>query len=250
MLDGKVVLITGGASGIGEATARLASGYGARLALVDRDRDRLHAQAAAFPEGLLLEADITDAQAVNGAVAATVERFGRLDCAFNNAGVEQRGAGMFPVADYPLDDFDRLIGVNVRAQLLLLQAELAIMRAAGRGSIVFTASAMGLFGQPGMGAYVTSKHALVGLMKAAALDVARAGIRVNAIAPGAVRTPMLTERAFPANPGYEAMVGSTHALGRIAEPAEIGEAACWLMSDKASFVTGTVLAVDGGYGTS
>jgi NAD(P)-dependent dehydrogenase (short-subunit alcohol dehydrogenase family) len=245
MAEGRVVMITGAASGIGEAAARLAHGYGAQLALIDRNADGLQRVAAALPESLALPIDITDPDAARHAVARTVDRFGRLDAAFNNAGVEQRDAAMHPIETYPLDNFDRVIGVNLRAQLTMLQAQLPAMQEGG--AIVFTASVMGLFGQPGMAAYVASKHGLAGLVKVAALEAARSGVRINAIAPGAVRTPMLTERAFPANPGYAEAVAQTHPIGRIAEPEEIAEAALWLLSPKASFVTGTILAVDGGY---
>ncbi len=247
MLQGKVLMITGAASGIGEAAARLASGYGAQLALVDRDADRLAGVAKACGDALAIPCDVTDAQGIGRAVADTERHFGRLDGAFDNAGVEQQGAGMFPVDAYPMADFDRVLGINLRGQMLLLAAQLPALRRAGGGSIVFTASVMGLFGQPGMAAYVASKHALAGLAKVAALEGAKDCIRVNAIAPGAVRTPMLTERAFPQNPGYEAAVAATHPLGRLAEPSEIAEAALWLLSDRASFVTGTVMPVDGGY---
>jgi NAD(P)-dependent dehydrogenase (short-subunit alcohol dehydrogenase family) len=245
MLDGRVVMITGAASGIGEASAHLAHGYGAKLALIDRNADGLRRVAARLPESLALPIDIADPDAATHAVARTVDRFGRLDAAFNNAGVEQRDAAMHPIETYPLDDFDRVIGVNLRAQLTMLQAQLPAMQQGG--AIVFTASVMGLFGQPGMAAYVASKHGLVGLVKVAALEAARSAVRVNAIAPGAVRTPMLTERAFPANPGNAEAVALTHPIGRIAEPEEIAEAALWLLSPRASFVTGTILAVDGGY---
>jgi NAD(P)-dependent dehydrogenase (short-subunit alcohol dehydrogenase family) len=247
MLQGKVLMITGAASGIGAAAARLAAGYGARLALLDRDCVRLETVAQACGDVLALPCDVTDAQGVRQAVATAERHFGRLDGAFDNAGVEQRGAGMFPLDSYPMDDFDRVLAVNLRAQMLLLAAQLPALRRAGGGAIVFTASVMALFGQPGMAAYVASKHGLAGLTKVAALEGAKDRIRVNAIAPGAVRTPMLTERAFPQNPGYEEAVAATHPLGRLAEPAEIAEAALWLLSDKASFVTGAVIPVDGGY---
>ena len=247
MLQGKVLMITGAASGIGEAAARIAARYGARLALLDRDAERLAEVARSCGDALALPCDVTDADGVQQAVADTEAAYGRLDGAFDNAGVEQQGAGMFPVDAYPLADFDRVLGVNLRAQMLLLAAQLPALRRAGGGAIVFTSSVMGLYGQPGMAAYVASKHGLAGLTKVAALEGARDGIRVNAIAPGAVRTPMLTDRAFPQNPGYESAVAATHPLGRLAEPGEIAEAALWLLSNRASFVTGAVIPVDGGY---
>jgi NAD(P)-dependent dehydrogenase (short-subunit alcohol dehydrogenase family) len=247
MLTGKILMITGAASGIGLAAARLAAGYGATLALVDRDSARLAQAAAELPDALPLAVDVCDADAVHRAVAATEARFGRLDAAFDNAGVEQLDAGMYAIDAYPMDDFDRVLAVNLKAQMLLLQAQLPALRRAGGGAILFTASVMGLYGQPGMAAYVASKHGVAGLTRVAALEGAAHGIRVNAIAPGAVRTPMLTERAFPNNPGYEEAVAATHPMGRLAAPEEIAEAALWLLSDRASFVTGAVVPVDGGY---
>ncbi len=244
MLAGRVILITGAASGIGAAAARVFAGYGARLVLTDRDGAGVAAVADAIDGSVARTADITRADDMAAAVAAAVSAFGRLDGAFNNAGVEQAGAAMIPVAAYPPEDFDRVIAVNLRGLLVCLQAEIPAL---GRGgAIVNTASVMGHRAAPGMGAYAASKHGVVGLTRAAALDCAAAGIRVNALLPGAVRTPMLTERAFPANLGYEAMATAVHPLGRLAEPEEIAEAAAWLLSDRASFVTGHALAVDGG----
>ncbi len=244
MLAGKVILVTGAASGIGAAAARVFAGYGARLILTDRDGSGVATVAASLDGAIGLAADITSEADMAAAVGAAVERWGGLDGAFNNAGVEQAGAAMIPAGDYPLADFDRVLAVNLRGLLVCLRAEIPAM---GRGgSIVNTASVMAVRAAPGMGAYAASKHGVLGLTRAAALDHAAAGIRVNALLPGAVRTPMLTERAFPANPGYEAMATAVHPLGRLAEPEEIAEAAAWLLSDRASFVTGTGLAVDGG----
>ncbi|MGL6044679.1 MAG: SDR family oxidoreductase, partial [Sandaracinobacteroides sp.] len=170
--------------------------------------------------------------------------FGRVDGAFNNAGIAQMAGRMAPLAEIPLAAYDAVMAVNLRGLLLCLQAQLSRLQ---RGSaIVNTASVMGVVAAPGLGAYVASKHGVMGLTRTAALDYAAAGIRVNAILPGAVRTPMLTERAFIENPGYEAMASSIHPIGRMAEPAEIAEAAAWLLSDLASFVTGAGLPVDGG----
>ena len=245
MLKDKSILVTGAASGIGAAAARLFTGYGARLTLVDRS-DAVYAVAEAVG-GIAVIADVTDAAAMRGAVTAAVAAHGGLDGAYNNAGTEQAGAAMIAAGDYPLEDFDRVIGVNLRGMLVSMQAELAVMVPAGSGAIVNTASVMGWLASAGMAAYVASKHGAVGLTKAAALDHAARGIRVNAILPGAVRTPMLTERAFPANPGYEAVAGTMHPIGRLAEPEEIAEAAAWLLSDRASFVTGATLAADGGF---
>ena len=244
MLAGKVILVTGAASGIGAAAARVFATHGAALVLTDRDAAGVARVAAGIVGAVALTADITSEADMAAAVATAVDRFGRLDGAFNNAGTEQTGAAMIAVGDYPLDDFDRVIAVNLRGLLVCLRAEVPAL---GRGgAIVNTASVMGHRAAPGMGAYAASKHGVVGLTRAAALDHAAAGIRVNALLPGAVRTPMLTERAFPANPGYAALAAAAAPLGRLAEPEEIAEAAAWLLSNAASFVTGATLAVDGG----
>ena len=246
LLADKVVMLTGAASGIGAAAARLFAAEGARLALVDRDGDGV-ARVAAEVGGLALTADVGADGAMERAVADTLARFGRLDGAFDNAGVEQRGAAMIALADYPVDDFDRVAGVNLRGLLLSMKAQIPAMLAGGGGAVVVTASILGAVGAPGMAAYAASKHGAVGLVRAAALDYARRGVRVNALLPGAVRTPMLTERAFPANPGYEAHASAGNPMGRMAEPNEVAEAAAWLLSDRASYVTGACLAVDGGF---
>lgn len=244
MLAGKVILITGAASGIGAAAAHVFAGYGAKLLLTDRDGAGVAAVAGDIDGAVGLGADITSETDMAAAVAAAAAHFGSFDGAFNNAGVEQAGAAMIPAGDYPLADFDRVVAVNLRGLLVSLRAEIPAMRRGG--AIVNTASVMAVRAAPGMGAYAASKHGVLGLTRAAALDHAAAGIRINALLPGAVRTPMLTERAFPANPGYEQHATAAHPLGRLAEPQEIAEAAAWLLSDRASFVTGAALAVDGG----
>jgi NAD(P)-dependent dehydrogenase (short-subunit alcohol dehydrogenase family) len=246
MLQNKVILVTGAGSGIGEAAARLFTSYGATVACLDIDGAAAE-RIAAEVGGQALTANVADTAAVETAVEAVVARHGRLDGAFNNAGIEQRGAAMFPTGGFPMDDFDRVIAVNLRGVANCLSPQLREMAAAGQGAIVNTASVMGSFGNPGMAAYAASKHGVMGLTRVAALDYARQGIRVNAIQPGVVLTPMMTERAFPANPGYADFAEQVHPIGRVAMPAEIAEAAAWLLSDKSSFVTGAALAVDGGY---
>ncbi len=244
MLTDKSILITGAASGIGAAAARAFHAHGAKLTLLDRS-DAVHAVAEALG-ALGVIADITDAAAIRAAVEAAVVHHGRLDGAFNNAGTEQRGGAMIPLDSYPLDDFDRVLGINLRGTLICMQAELAVMIPAARGAIVNTASVLGHIGAPGMAAYVTSKHGVIGITRVAALEHAKGGIRVNAVLPGPVSTPMLTERAFPVNPGYEEAVAEITPIGRIARAEEIAEAAAWLLSDYASYVTGLALPVDGG----
>ncbi|MFO6448367.1 SDR family NAD(P)-dependent oxidoreductase [Erythrobacter sp. NE805] len=241
MLEGRNIIVTGAASGIGLAAARIFAGYGATLMLVDRD-EAVRAVADGLPGAHSCACDITDP----GALAEVIARFPALDGAFNNAGIEGAGGALLPVTDYPDEEFDKVVAVNVRGLWNCLKAELPALQANGGGAIVNTSSVMGWLGAAGMAAYSASKHAVVGLTRSAALEGAMLAIRVNAVLPGAVATPMLTERGFVANPDFAAAAASAHPMGRIARPEEIAEAAAWLLSDKASFVTGHTLAVDGG----
>lgn len=249
MLDGKTILVTGAASGIGRAAARLFASYGARLLLVDRDAAGLTSVADALPGAMAAPADITDVTAVEAAVARAVDAFGRLDGAFNNAGIEGDDARPSPTADYPAAAFDAVIAVNVRGTWNCMAAEVRAMLAGGGGAIVNTASVLGHRAAPGMPAYVASKHATIGLTRVAALDYARAGVRVNAVLPGIVDTAMIG-RAEKVVPGYSDYAAQRTPMGRMCRPEEIAEAAAWLLSDRASYVTGHTLVVDGGMSAS
>jgi NAD(P)-dependent dehydrogenase (short-subunit alcohol dehydrogenase family) len=246
-LAGRVALVTGGASGIGRASAELFAARGASVMIAD-----LHGVAASGSAAAIsgetssrveaIEVDVSDPEQVVAMVAATVDVLGGLDIAVNNAGTP----GTYnPIADQQLDDWQRTIGVNLTGTFLCLQAELGVMAEAGSGAIVNVASAAGLMGFANLPAYVASKHGVVGLTKSVALEVARSGIRVNAVCPGNVHTPMLEGFAGGDEKVLQGM-GRVTPIGRLAEPGEIAQAIVWLCSDAASFVTGHAMAVDGG----
>lgn len=241
MLDGKRIVITGGASGIGLAAAELFAAYGASVVLIDRD-PAVSAVATRIAGSSAFKADITNAPAME----TLFGQIGQIDGAFNNAGIEGMGGQMVPLTDYPLDEFRKVQAVNVEGLWNCLGVQLRQFSKRGAGAIVNTSSVMGWLGAPGLAAYSASKHAVIGITRSAALEVAEANVRVNAVLPGAVETPMLTERGFKLNPDFAEAAAASHPLGRIAKAEEVAEAAAWLLSDKASFVTGHCLAVDGG----
>ncbi|WP_229814310.1 2,5-dichloro-2,5-cyclohexadiene-1,4-diol dehydrogenase LinC [Novosphingobium colocasiae] len=240
-------IVTGGASGIGRATVELLIERGARVALADIDDPAGEAVvAAAKGNAIYVHCDIGSEEDVKALVARTIDTFGALDGAFNNAAIPQAG---LPLADVSLERFRQSLDINVVGTFLCMKYQiLSIIGRGTKGSIVNTASAAGVVGVPMHGEYVGSKHAVVGLTRVAAADYGKHGIRVNALVPGAVRTPML-QRAMDNDPGLEPYLNSIHPIGRFSEPAEQAEAAVWLLSDAASFVTGACLAVDGGFTT-
>lgn len=230
-LAGKVALVTGGASGIGLATVDLLRARGAIVVAAD-----LRPGPGVEP------LDVTDEAAVDSLVATVHERHGRLDLAANVAGTP----GVYAeIVDSSTADWRRTMAVNLDGVYFCLRAELRAMRATGSGAIVNVASSAGRMGVPGMSAYSSSKHAVVGLTKSAALEVAREGIRVNAVCPGSVRTPMLRGFVGGDEDQLEKM-GARAPMGRLGEPHEIAEAVVWLLSDAAGFVTGNALSPDGG----
>ena len=245
--EGKVALVTGGAGGIGKATAIAFAKAGASVVVADRDaqagRQVAEDIVAAGGRAAFVQVDVTRRDEVKHMVAFTVERFGRLDAAFNNAGIEIEAK---PTHECDEDTFDLVMSVNVKGVWLCMKHEITQMLAqGGGGAIVNTASVAGLIGAPMMPAYCASKHAVVGLTKTAAAEYGRQKIRVNAVCPGVINTPMM-ERAFAADPRRQQRMERVHLLKRIGEPQEIANAVLFLCSDAASFVTGHPMAVDGG----
>jgi NAD(P)-dependent dehydrogenase (short-subunit alcohol dehydrogenase family) len=246
VLEGKAALVTGGGSGLGRASAIALARAGATVTVADVDEQGGKETAALVSEEAggdadFVRADVTQADEVEAMVDKAVARWGRLDCALNNAGTTGVSA---PTADYTLDDWNRAIALNLTGVFLCLKYELPAMLERG-GAIVNMASGAGLVGFPGLPAYVASKHGVVGLTRAAALEYASQGVRVNAICPGSTRTPML-EGFMGGNEQVERMMTRAVPLGRLGRPEEIAEAVVWLCSDAASFVVGHSLAVDGG----
>jgi NAD(P)-dependent dehydrogenase (short-subunit alcohol dehydrogenase family) len=249
-LDGKSVLITGAAAGIGRATAIAAAREGARLTLSDVTTDAGEQVAkeitAAGGKALFLRCDVTQQADVDAMVKRAVDSYGRIDCAFNNAGIE---GTLAPLADYPEETFQRVLQVNVVGLWRCLRAEIPVMVKQGGGAIVNTSSVGGLVGAGAFGAYVASKHAVVGLTKTCALDYAKQGIRVNAVCPGVIQTPML-DRLADLVPGLVDALLAVKPMGRLGSAEEVAEAVIWLLSDSASFTTGATLTIDGGFTTA
>jgi NAD(P)-dependent dehydrogenase (short-subunit alcohol dehydrogenase family) len=245
-VDGKVVLVTGAASGIGRATAVALAREGARLVLGDAaaaGEDTARAARALGAAATFLTADVTRPSDVDELVACALASHGRLDCAVNNAGIE---GALRETADYPEETFARVIEVNLVGVWRCLRAEIPVMRRGGGGAIVNMSSAAGLVGAGGLSAYAAAKHGVVGLTRSAAIEYAKAGIRVNAVCPGLIDTPMVDRLSVEVPTLRDALL-AMKPMGRLGRPEEVAEAVVWLCSDAASFVTGHALAVDGGY---
>jgi NAD(P)-dependent dehydrogenase (short-subunit alcohol dehydrogenase family) len=242
----KVALVTGAASGIGRASALAFARAGARVVVADVDeaggRETVRLIADGGGEATFVRTNVTQSDEVAALVAAAVDAYGRLDCAHNNAGI---GGEVADLADYPEADWHRVLAVNLTGIWFCLKHELRRMAAQGSGAIVNTASVAGLKGAAGASAYVASKHGVVGLTRTAAAEYAKAGIRVNAVCPGWIRTPMV-EGDFAAHPELEAYAANRAPMRRLGTPEEVAEAVLWLCSEAASFVTGAVLVADGG----
>ena len=244
-LSGKVALIMGASVGIGAAVAQQFSDLGAAVVLASRDIDAIEKSALAINstggEAVAIAVDVTDEEAIEAAVALALDHFGGLDFGVNNAGVQGPAR---PLAEQSVDDFDRIIDTNLKGVWRSMRAELPAILQRGGGAIVNTASIGGLVAAPGISPYCASKHGVIGLTKAAALDYAP-DIRINVVAPGAIDTPMFNNWMTDAQE-REQMI-ALHPLARVGRPREVADVIAWLCSDASSYVTGAVIPVDGGY---
>lgn len=248
-LTGKTIIVTGAGGGIGHDASRVLARAGARLVLTDIAVESGQAVAAAVRgeggDATFVAADLASETDIAALVEATVAQYGRLDGAFNNAGVEQRGK---PLDELSLDEWNRAIAIDLTAVFLCIKYQVRAMLKTGGGAIVNTASSLGQVAIPGAADYVAAKHGVIGLTRAAGADYGARGVRVNAVLPGIIETPMIAR--LSADPNFSAMferLRARHPIGRFGQPSEIGEAVLWLLSDAASFVNGAAIAVDGGY---
>lgn len=242
--SGKVAIVTGGSSGIGRATAIAFAREGAIVVVASRREDEgeetVQRVKEARSDGVFVKTDVAKEADISAMVEKTIQSYGRLDYAFNNAGVEQLPT---PLSEQTEEDFDRIININVKGVWLSMKYQIPQMLKNGAGAIVNMSSIAGLIGAPTLPIYVASKHAVVGLTKSLALEYAKSGIRINAVCPGYIQTP-LVERL---DKQLQEQMIQMHPIGRAGKPEEIAEAVVWLCSDKASFVIGHSLALDGGY---
>jgi len=246
LLDNKVALVTGGGSGIGRASALAFTREGAKVVIADVNieggEETVRMIKEVGGEAIFIKTDVSKSAEVEAMVNKCIETYGCLDCAHNNAGI---GSSQRLMADCTEEDWDRIININLKGVWLCMKYEIPQMLQQGKGSIVNTASVCGLVGFRNFPAYTASKHGVVGLTKAATMDYAAAGIRINAVCPGTILTP-LVKGVFARNPKREAEDMANHPIGHLGTPEEVAEAVVWLCSDAASFITGHAMAVDGG----
>ncbi len=244
---GKVALVTGGSSGIGRATAIAFAREGVLVVVasrrVEEGEETIRLVKEVGSDGFFVQTDVTKAADANAMVEKTTGSYGRLDYAFNNAGIEQVPS---PLVEQTEETFDQIMNINVKGVWLSMKYQIPQMLKNGGGAIVNMSSAAGLIGLAGSPIYAASKHAVLGLTKSVALEYAKVGVRINAVSPGAVETDLL-ERVFKDNPQVREQVMAMHPIGRAGKPEEIASAVVWLCSDGASFVTGQTLALDGGF---
>ena len=246
--DGKVAFVTGGGSGIGREVSLALSREGASVMVADlvekgaTETVNLIRNAGGKAEYVLL--DVSKLADVQNAIQQTVRKFGKLNYAFNNAGIAGEQA---TVADVSEAGWNRVIGINLNGVFYGIKSEIPELLKAGGGAIVNTASILGVVGSASSAAYTAAKHGVIGLTQTAALEYATQGIRINAVAPGYIYTPLLEGAGMTEGSDIYKYISGLHAMKRMGTPAEIAEAVIWLFSDKASFVTGTALLVDGGY---
>ena len=251
LIEGKTALVTGGGSGIGRSTAIAFGAAGAKVVVADVDeaggKETVAQIEAAQGTAMFVTADVSKASDVENMVNATVAAYGGLDCAFNNAGIQ---GALDQTADCTEENWDRITGINLKGVWLCMKYEIAHMLKSGGGAIVNNSSNFGLVGSNGMPAYSAAKHGVIGLTKTAALEYAQSSIRVNAVCPGPVQTP-LVDKILSAQPdladGIIASIKEREPIGRFGQPEEVATAVVWLCSPEASFVVGAILPVDGGF---
>lgn len=245
-MDGKVAIVTGGSAGIGKATVEAFVRRGARVTIADIDAVAGERLVQSLPEGqtLFVRTDVSNPADVENLVQKTVEQFGRLDYGVNNAGI---GGPAALTADYPLEDWQRVLDINLTGVWLCMKYQIPAMLQSGGGAIVNVSSILGTVGFATSPAYVAAKHAVNGLTKTAAIEYATQGIRVNNVNPGFIYTPMLENAGMAEGTDLYNQIASLHAMKRMGTPEEVANLIVWACSDEASFVTGTVLLVDGGY---
>lgn len=246
-LSGKTAIVTGGASGIGAATAFLYAKNGCNVVVSDVDEEKgnlvVEKIKQAGANGLFIKADVSKPGDCEQLINKTVETFGRMDIAFNNAGI---GGESNTIADMSIDGWNRVINVNLNSVFYCMKYELLQMQKQGVGAIVNNSSILGRVGFANAAAYVAAKHGVVGLTQNAAIEYATKNIRINAIGPAFINTPLLSEAGMDDKIKQSVLV-PMHPIGRLGEPEEVAELVLWLSSDKASFVTGSYYAIDGGY---
>ena len=245
IFENKVAIVTGGSFGIGKAAAIAFAKRGAKVVIADwvEDNETINIIQSSGGDAIFVKCDVSDDASVKVMVEKTITQYGRLDYAFNNAGVEGFSA---PIHQCTNENWERTIGVNLKGVWLCMKYEIPLMLQQGKGAIVNNASIAGLVGFPNIPAYVASKHGIIGLTKNAALEYAKLGIRANAVCPGVIKTPMI-DRFTGKNKEVEKQFETMEPVGRLGEPEEVAEAVVWLCSEASSFITGDAIPVDGGW---